>query len=85
LANPSMNIGDQGVEQDRTYQEVGFSIDDRDVGPAQTAFHSLGPDRGTLPGELPSPLLNAVTHTSDTQKPDLGPTAHDITRSTRNG
>lgn len=39
----------------------------------------------TVPYFKPAPLADAVTNTSNTQRVDVGPTAGDITRRTRNG
>lgn len=76
MISESMNIGSQGVEQDRSVDMLGFNNMQHDdgVGPAQTAFHTIGTDRGTIPMEQPSPLVNAVVQNSDTQRtpfPDL--------------
>lgn len=80
-----MNIGPQGVEQDRTCDDMGFdnvAQYSTGIGPSQTAYKSLGSGGGAT-GESPSPLQNAVIETSNTQAVPLGPSAHDIVERTR--
>lgn len=78
MASYSMNIGEQGVEQNRECIEVGFDNVSQYTSKASVT-------ETTVPYEAPKMMLHASVESSDTMKPDLGPTAHDITRSTRNG
>ena len=42
-------------------------------------------NKATVPYDKPAPLNDAVTRTSNTQRVDVGPSAGDITRRSRNG
>lgn len=72
--NPKMNIGEQGIEQDRTINDVGFNGN----------FHiTTNPDverEPTVPYNSSSPLVNMVNESSDSQRIDVGPSANDIVR-----
>jgi len=84
----SMNIGSQGIEQERTCDNMGFdSVQAHSAGvnEAQTSYHSIGTGRGDIPGEMASPLHNATVETNDSQKMSIGPSAGDIVARTRNG
>lgn len=74
VINPKMNIGEQGIEQDRTINDVGF----------RGNFHiTTNPDveyERTVPYNGPSQLVNKVDESSDSQQIDLGPSANDIVR-----
>lgn len=71
--NPKMNIGEQGVEQDRTVNDVGFNGNFHVNTNPPTEFMPTVPYSGS------SPLVNMVNESSDSQKIDVGPSAHDIT------
>jgi hypothetical protein len=61
----------------RTCDFQGFdNVDDTNI---------TASEKPTVPYEKPAPLVNAVTQTSNTQRVDVGPSAHDITMRTRNG
>lgn len=71
-----MNIGEQGVEQERSVQELNYGNVHQD---ANTTTEP------TVPYKQSAPLEDAVTRTSDTRIIDVGPSATDITMRTRNG
>lgn len=77
--NPSMNIGSQGIEEDRTINNVEFD----------SMFHiTTAPateKEATVPYNSPSHLDNHVNPSSDSQKIEVGPSAHDIVDRTRMG
>jgi len=71
----SMNIGSQGIEQDRSCDVIGFNNVNEDVSKTGRA----------TPQDMPAPLADAVVRTSNSQEIPLGPSAGDITMRTRNG
>jgi hypothetical protein len=71
----SMNIGSQGIEQDRSCDMIGFDNVNEDVS-------KIGRD---VPQDMPAPLEDATIRTSNSQEISMGPSAGDITMRTRNG
>jgi hypothetical protein len=70
-------------EQDRTLQDFGFgglkSSGVTTEPPTAYEVEALG----SPPGQLTHPLVNQVKVSSDSDKIDVGPSAHDITMRTR--
>jgi len=77
MSNLKMNIGDQGVEQERTVQELMYNNVSQHV--------QISTEEPTVPYHKPTPIMDDVDRTSDTHNMDIGPSAHDITARTRNG
>lgn len=75
MGNLKMNIGEQGVEQDRAVQELNYNNVDR-------FFATTKP---MTPYDQPAALQDDVNRSSDTKNIDVGPSAMDITARTRNG
>ena len=78
MADYSMNTG---VPHDpRTLEDMGFQ--------GMTKYETNPPtskEPGVPYDKPPTPLVNEVNTSADSQKIDLGQTAHDITERTRNG
>lgn len=85
--SPKENIGEQGIEMDRTIQDLGFDTlgDAADISTEETAYKSVGNASDGNPQKVTAPLLNAVQDSANTQMPGLGQSAMDITMRTRNG
>lgn len=67
-----MNIGSQGIEQNRSVNVVGFdSLFHVNTSPATT--------KPTVPYDQSAPLTNEVNGSSNSQTIDIGPSAHDKT------
>ncbi len=67
--NPKMN--NTAPEADRTINDVGFN---------GMSHHSVvaTTEKATVPYSMPAPLMNMVNESADSQKIDVGPSAHDI-------
>lgn len=84
--NYSMNIGSQGIEMDRTIENLGYMSMDgpqeqpdiSNITPAETRYKSVGNRPDSNPGKVPAPLENAVQPSANTQMTPFDPSAHDL-------
>lgn len=85
--SPKENIGEQGVEMDRTIQDLGFDTlgDAADIRAEETAYKSVGMAYDGNPQKVTASLQNGVQDSANTQSTQFGPSAAEITARTRNG
>lgn len=76
MVDYSMNVGSQGIEMDRSCDEMGFDNVEPHVRLATT-------EKPTVPYDEPTPMQDATIRTSNTQEIEVGPSASDITARTR--
>ena len=74
---PNYSLNNDAPEPDRSLVDKGFN--GMGVTNPPTAYMPTVPYKGS------SPLVNEVQESSDTQKSELGESASEITRRTRNG
>jgi hypothetical protein len=73
---PNYSLNNDAPEPDRSLEDNGF----RGLGVTNPATTYASEALGVPPNQVPHPLVNEISESSDTQKTELGPAAGDFAR-----